>query len=73
MTKKEFREIMNRNMITSCEIDNAISFVHELLISQTEEIEKRYPYATRTIREFERAALAVWELNSYIEKLEEDD
>lgn len=72
MTKKELQEIMNRNMITSVEIDDAIMFVYELLVSQTEETEKRYPYATRTISEFENAAHIVWELQDYIGELDDD-
>lgn len=34
-----------------CEIDDAISFVTELLEFQADETERNYPYATRTIKE----------------------
>lgn len=73
MTKNEFQEIMKRNMILECEIDDAISFVTELLEFQMHETERDYPYATGTIRELECAAYAVWNLQDYISELEEDE
>ena len=72
MTKKDLTKIMERNMIMECEIDDAISFVTELLEFQTNETERDYPYATRTIRELECAANAVWNLQDYISELEEE-
>lgn len=71
MTKVELKEIMDRNMITSLEINDAINFVMELLEFQASEIERNEPYATRTIRDLESAAHAVWNLDEYISELED--
>lgn len=71
MTKKDLKKIMERNTIMECEIDDAISFVTELLEFQADETERNYPYATRTIRELECAAHAVWSLQDYISEAEE--
>ena len=71
MTKKDLKKIMERNMIMECEIDDAISFVTELLEFQADETERDCPYATRTIKELECAAHAVWNLLDYISELED--
>ena len=71
MTKKELQEIMRRNMIKSYDIDDAIGFVTDLLEFQVSEIKRNEQYATRTIRELECAANAVWNLQDYISELEE--
>lgn len=63
---------MERNTIAKCEIDDAISFITELLEFQANETERDYPYATRTIKELECAAHAVWNLQDYISELEEE-
>ena len=71
MTKKDLKKIMERNVILECEVDDVISFVTELLEFQINETERDYPYATRTIKELECAANAVWNLQDYISELEE--
>ena len=73
MTKKELKNIMKRNSILPCEIDDAIAFVTELLEFQASEIERNEPYATRTIKDLENAAYAVWTLQDYISELEDDE
>lgn len=72
MTKKDLQKIMERNTIAKCEIDDAISFITELLEFQANETERDDPYATRTIKELECAAHAVWNLQDYISELEEE-
>lgn len=73
MTKKELQEIMKRNMIMECEVDDAISFVTELLEFEASEVKRDYAYATKTIDRLEDAAYAVWNLQDYISELEEDE
>ena len=72
MTKKDLKKIMERNMIMECEIGDVISFITELLEIQADETERDYPYVTRTIKELECAAHAVWSLQDYISELEEE-
>ena len=72
MTKKDLKKIMEHNMIVECEIDDAISFITELLEFQADETKRNYPYAIRTIKELECAAHAVWDLQDYISELEEE-
>lgn len=72
MTKKDLQKIMGRNVILECEVDDVISFVTELLEFQVNETERDYPYTTQTIKELERAAYAVWNLQDYISELEEE-
>lgn len=73
MTKKEFQEIMKRNMVMECEVDDAISFVAELLEFEASEVKRDYAYATKTIDELENAAYAVWNLKDYIEEIEDNE
>ena len=73
MTKADLKDIMVRNTISPCEIDDAIAFVAELIEHQAEELSEKEPYATRTIRELEIAVRHVWDLQNYICELEDDD
>ena len=73
MTKQELNNIMKRNAIVPCEIDDVIAFVAELLEYQADETKKNEPYATRTIQDIEVAAYLVWNLQDYISELEEDE
>ena len=73
MTKKELQEIMERNMIMECEVDDAISFVTELLEFEASETKRDYAYATKTIDELENAAYTVWNLKDYIEEIEDNE
>ena len=71
MTYAELKEIMDRNMIMECEVNNAIDFVLELLEFQASEIKRNEPYATKTIKRLEDAAYEVYNLEDYICDLEE--
>lgn len=73
MTKQKFEEILTRNAMVSSEVDDAIAFVTELLEFKTDELKRNEPYATRTIRELEKAANEVWNLQDYISDLEDDE
>jgi len=72
MTRSELEEIMKRNMIFDCEIDDAINFVTDLLEHRANEIKENEPYATRTIRDIESAANIVWNLQDYIGDVTEE-
>jgi len=72
MKRMDLDNIMKRNMIVACEIDDAIAFVAELLESQMKELSEKEPYAMRTIRDLENAASLVWNLQDYISELEEE-
>lgn len=71
MTREQLAQIMKRNCIVECELDDVISFVNELLEFKAQELQEKEPYATRTIRELECAANQVWNLQDYIAELEE--
>ena len=73
MTHEQLKNIMDRNLIVSCEIFDAIAFVTELLEFQAEEIKANEPYATRTIRDIESAANIVYNLQDYVSELEDDE
>ena len=73
MIKAELNEIMIRNTMSPCEIDDAIAFVAELLEHQMEELSEKEPYATRTIRNIENAAGIVWDLQNYVSEVEDDE
>ena len=66
MTRQELNNIMKRNVIVPCEIDDAIAFVAELLEHQADELKRNEPYATRTIQDIAGAAYLVWNLQDYI-------
>ena len=72
MTKVELDDIMKRNGLISCELDDAIAFITELLEFKTDELKRNEPYATRTIRDLENAANIVWNLQDYISDLEDE-
>lgn len=73
MKKTKFKDIMRRNTIVACEVDDTIAFVAELLEYQMDELIDKEPYAQRTIRALENAASLVWELQDYISELEDDE
>lgn len=72
MTKAQLKNIMQRNMILPCEIDDAIAFIAELLEHQAEEIKENEPYAMRSIRDIENAANIVWNLQDYVGDVTEE-
>ena len=56
MTKENLKEIMKKYCIVSCEIDDVIYFVQDLLEFQANELKKTEPYAVNSIRRLEDAA-----------------
>ena len=62
MTKEKFNEIMKENCILSCEVEDAIYFVRDLLESQADELRENEPYATKSINRLEEAAREVGDL-----------
>ena len=60
---ENLKEIMSKHLI--CSVDEAleaIEFVHDLLVAQADETEEKYPYATKTINDLNKAAYEVFEL-----------
>lgn len=62
MTKEKFKEIMKRNGILACEVEDAIYFVRDLLEAQADELKVNEPYATKSINRLEEAAREVGDL-----------
>lgn len=71
MTKEKFNEIMKENCILSCEVEDAIYFVRDLLESQADELRENEPYATKAIQRIETAAREVSDLLDYLENVME--
>ena len=71
MTIKEFNELKKKYGIYD-DIDDVLDFVSELLNQRAREIEKKEPYATRTVDELDKAAHEVWDLIDYVSELEEE-
>jgi hypothetical protein len=71
MTKEKFKEIMKRNGMLACEVEDAICFVRDLLEFQADEVRENEPYATRGIERLERAAREVYDLLYYLEDVME--
>ena len=72
MTKEQLQKIMKRNAILSCEVEDAIDFVNDLLEFQAKELEETESYATNTIRRLKDAAYEVFCLKDYIEDVKEE-
>lgn len=72
MTKEKFKEIMKRNGILSCEVEDVIEFVRDLLEFHVNELKVNEPYATNSIRRLETAALEVGDLLYYLEDVMEE-
>lgn len=70
MTKRQIEEIMKRNFILSCEVEDSINFVRDLLELEAEELEEKEPYAKNTINRLKEAAYEVFCLIDYIEEAE---
>lgn len=73
MTKVELEKIMKDNCILSCEVENAIQFVEDLLEFQAKEIESSESYATNCIRRLKDATREVWNLQGYVENVLEEE
>ena len=71
MTKEQFKAIMKRNGILSCEVEDVIYFVRDLLEFQADELKETEPYATVSIYRIEEAAREVWSLLDYLEDVME--
>lgn len=67
MTKEQLKEIMRKNCIVGCEVEDVIYFVQDLLEFQADETKEKYPYATRSIERLEAAAYEVWNLLEYLQ------
>lgn len=72
MTKEKFKEIMKKNGILSCEVEDVIYFIQELLEFQADELKVNEPYATNSIRRLEEAAREVGDLLDYLENVMEE-
>lgn len=70
MTKQQFEEILKRNLILPCDVEDSIDFVNELLELQARELEETEPYAVNTIRRLKDAAYEVFCLKDYLEEAE---
>ena len=73
MTKAELKKIMKDNYIFDSDWMDAIQFVQDLLERQVYELEQNEPYATVTIRKLEDAAYEVFNLQSYVEDILEEE
>ena len=73
MTKQKLKEIMKQYCIMSCELDDVIAFVADLLYVQAKELEEKEPYATRTIDSLRSASREVDSLIDYIADVKDED
>lgn len=73
MTKAELKKIMEENYIFPSEIYDVIQFVQDLLEFQAKELEENEPYAFGTIRRLKETAHEVWQLQSYVEDVLEEE
>ena len=67
MTRKRFKEIMNKHCILDCDVEDAIYFIQDLLELQADELKVNEPYATRGIARLESAAREVGDLIEYLQ------
>lgn len=72
MTREQFNEIMKRNGILACEVEDVIYFVRDLLEFQADELKENEPYATNSIRRLEDATREVYDLLYYLEDVMEE-
>ena len=73
MNKNELVEIMERNNFFESEIDSAIDFIEDMLLTLANKIEKDEPYATNTIKHMRIAAKEVRDLECAIWEAMEND
>jgi hypothetical protein len=71
MTKDKFKEIMKKNGILACEVEDVIYFVRDLLEFQVDELKETEPYAIKAIHRLEEAAREVGDLLYYLEDVME--
>ena len=72
MTKENLKEIMKRNCILDCEVDDTMNFVQDLFEFLAKEIEATEPYAVNCIKRLRDAAYEVWNLQGYVENIMEE-
>lgn len=74
MINAELTKIAHDNCILDCEIENAIQFVQDLLEFRAKETERDEPYAVNSIKHMKEAAHEVFDLQSYVgDIMEEED
>lgn len=73
MTKTELDRLMKKYCILPSELDDVFDFVSDLLYCRRKELEKKEPYAVRSINALENAEHEVYDLIDYVSELEEDD
>jgi hypothetical protein len=73
MNRKELMEIMERNNFFESEIDSAIDFIEDMLVTLANKIEKNEPYAVNTIKHMRTAAKEVRDLECAIWEAMEND
>lgn len=73
MTKAELEKIMKDNYIFPSEVDDAIQFVQDLLEFRAKKLEENEPYAVKTIASLKKAAYEVWDLQSYVSDVMEEE
>lgn len=73
MTKAELAKIAHDNCILDCEMENAIQFVQDLLGFRAKKLEENEPYAVNSIRRIKEAAYEVFDLQSYVGDMMEEE
>ena len=71
MTKNELIHIASKHCLTRCDIEDAVRFVHELLVHKAEVLEQTEPYAVKTIKSLYDAAHEVDELEFDVDEIME--
>jgi hypothetical protein len=66
MTRKELEEIMERNDFYQSEIESAIDFIADMLVTLADKTEKNEPYAFNSINRMRDAAREVRNLETII-------
>ena len=73
MTKKQLKELMDTYCLIPLELDDVINFVADLLYLRRKDVEKKEPYAVRTMNDIETAENLVYDLIDYISELEDEE
>lgn len=69
MTKEKIKELMERDAILKCELDDVFNFVESMLLAKKRELEDNESYATREIESLQVAARTVYELGQEVEEI----
>lgn len=73
MTKAELAKIAHDNCILDCEVENTIKFVQDLLEFRSNETERDEPYAVNSIKHMKEAVHEVFDLQSYVGDVMEEE